>query len=139
MGRSIKLKIPIRHYVGPVSVTVTGFDDGWTLGNVMVNNKRFRYVIKNFPEKSQFGIDKGCISKMGIDRNGQTLVNYERGWDVKPVETDVKMAYKALLELFNDTMPEDCLPYWKQSVGMADSVKTARPKTKKKENLPFGL
>ena len=135
MGRSIKLKNSIRHYVGPVSVTVTGFDDGWTLGNVMVNNKRFHYAIKNFPEPSQFGINKGCISKMGIDRNGQTLVNYERGWDVKPAETDVKMAYKALLELFNDTMPEDCLPYWKQSVGTESRVK----KAKKKETLPFGL
>ena len=116
-------------------MTVTGFDDGWTLGNVMVNNKRVRYAIKNVPKKSQFGIDKGCISKMGIDRNGQTLVNYERGWDIKPVETDVKMAYKALLKLFNDTMPEDCLPYWKQSVGMESRVK----KAKKKETLPFGL
>lgn len=135
MGECIKLKNSIRHYVGSVSVTVTGFDDGWTLGNVMVNGMRFRYAIKNFLEPSRFGIDNGCISKMGIDRNGKTLVNYERGWDVKPMDTETKMAYKALLALFNDSMPEDCQPYWKQSVGMESRVK----KAKKKETLPFGL
>ena len=134
-------KSVIRHRVGGVTMTVTRFDDGWTFGTATFDSTPYLFSMKNFLIPSQFGINNGCISKLSISRGNDLnwIVNYDRGWDIRPKGDDIKTVYKALLELFNDTMPEDCLPYWKKSVGMADTVKTARPKTKKKENLPFGL
>lgn len=42
---------------------------------------------KVYPEPSQYGIENGRISKLTItDGDGNTIANYDRGWDVAPKE-----------------------------------------------------
>ena len=53
-----------------------------------------------FDEDSMWGSDKGKISKLCIRKNGKTVCNYDRGWDVKPTK-DVKNIYDDILNKYN--------------------------------------
>ena len=47
----------------------------------------FTVCAKVYPEPSQYGIENGRISKLTItDVDGNTIANYDRGWDVIPKE-----------------------------------------------------
>ena len=59
------------------------------------------YWVKSFDEGSEWGINGGRISKLQITRDGQTVVNYDRGWDIKPVSAGDKDFYNKLLAKFN--------------------------------------
>lgn len=69
----------------------------WTKGTL----NGYQFCIKHFEEGSEFGINNGRISKMTLSKDGKTLANYDRGWDVKPKDDETKMAYKALLKKYN--------------------------------------
>lgn len=95
-------------------ITVTSFEHGWTSGNVTYKRKSYHFNMKNFIEKSKYGINKGCISKLLIidNANHKLLVNYDRGWDVKPNSENVKKVYRALLRRFNGSMPAEYVSRW---------------------------
>lgn len=59
--------------------------------------------IKCFDEGSVYGIDEGRISKLMIKIDGQTVVNYDRGWDIEPDENDLAtmIAYSICLNDYN--------------------------------------
>jgi len=63
---------------------------------------KYKYWVKHFEEGSQFGIDGGKISKLTIRKVDSTrdLCNYDRGWDVKPIE-EVKAVYAIILSKYN--------------------------------------
>lgn len=67
----------------------TGYRDG------------YYYEIKYYSEGSVYGIDVGRISKMYISKNGLTVVNYDRGWDVEPEDQEAREIYESLLKRFN--------------------------------------
>lgn len=75
----------------------------WYEGKAELNNKSIQYWVKAFDEPSDYGINDGRISKLTIKVNGQTTVNYDRGWDIKPNEADedLMLAYNELIERFN--------------------------------------
>lgn len=56
--------------------------------------------MKSYDVGSEFGINGGKISKLMIKIDGQTVVNYDRGWDVEPDENDqiVMIAYSICLQ-----------------------------------------
>ena len=57
---------------------------------------------KVYPKPSIHGIDNGRISKMTIlDSDNNTLVNYDRGWDIKPSEEHMELFNKAKVTLEN--------------------------------------
>ena len=59
----------------------------WIVGDVQINGDTYRVNAKVFQEGSEFGIDKGPVSKLWVsDSNGNTIINYDRGWDIKPTE-----------------------------------------------------
>ena len=59
----------------------------WIVGDVQINGETYRVNAKVFQEGSEFGIDKGPVSKLWVsDSNGNTVINYDRGWDIKPTE-----------------------------------------------------
>ena len=101
-------------------IYVEKIKDGWTIGHVHYKGSDYGFGMKNFIEPSEFGIDKGCISKLHIvaGRNrGKTLVNYDRGWDVRPNKnnSDLMKVYKALLTKFNKRMPAEYQERWWKS------------------------
>lgn len=73
----------------------------WHKGIITVDGQSYKYCIKSFDVGSVWGIKNGKISKLGIIYNGKTIVNYDRGWDIKPAGKEVKRIYKALLAMFN--------------------------------------
>lgn len=86
---------------------------GWTVGDVYYKGKRYPFEMKNFLEPSVYGIDNGCISKLfvktlngGTEHTiyGKVLINYDRGWDIRPTTADAKSILKALKDRFNNGM-----------------------------------
>ena len=73
----------------------------WKEGTILISGKGYRYWVKNYEEGSQFGIDGGRISKLMIKRGGEIVCNYDRGWDIKPVDEDTEFALAILLKNFN--------------------------------------
>lgn len=61
-----------------------------------------KYSVKHFDEPSaEYGIDGGRISKMQIRVNGETTLNYDRGWDTEPEDEATQLAYAILLKTYN--------------------------------------
>ena len=61
----------------------------------------YTYWVKHYEEGSEFGINGGRISKLQITRDGQTVVSYERGWDIEPKSDEDKVFFSKLLAAFN--------------------------------------
>ena len=69
-----------------------GWADNYASGTVDVGGNRYYYEVKVFEEPSQFGIDKGNISKLYVKRlnDGDVVAHYDRGWDMEPINADAK-------------------------------------------------
>ena len=79
-------------------------DTNWTRGTATLpNGRRFIFDIKHFKEPSSFGIEEGRISKLFImtEVRRSTVALYDRGWDVRPKNPDVRAVYKTLLARYN--------------------------------------
>lgn len=65
-------------------------------------NKELCWV-KSYARKSQYGIEGGKISKLLISIGGETVADYDRGWNVKPDENDemVQIAVAILMKEYN--------------------------------------
>ncbi len=73
----------------------------WKFGLIEIpqgsKNVRVRYEAKVFEEGSKFGIEGGRISKLWASINGETILNYDRGWDVRPATEIAKKAMELIL------------------------------------------
>lgn len=69
----------------------------WENGFIKIDGCIVRYWVKVYDEPSQFGINGGRISKLTLKgEDGTELANYDRGWDIKPVN---EIAEKAVAML----------------------------------------
>ena len=60
------------------------------------------YWVKHYDEPSEtYGINGGRISKLMIKIDGETVCNYDRGWDIKPVDEGTQLAYEILVHTEN--------------------------------------
>ena len=73
----------------------------WHEGTIKIGRSIFQYWVKHYDEPSHFGIGNGRISKLMIKRGGEIVCNYDRGWDIKPVDEDTEFALAILLKDFN--------------------------------------
>lgn len=78
-----------------------GSSMSWKEGSIEVYGDIFLYYIKQFDKESRFGINGGRISKLMLKRNGEVVCNYDRGWDVHPVDECTKLALDLLLHSEN--------------------------------------
>jgi hypothetical protein len=69
----------------------------WKEGTIKIQNSVFHYWVKVYDEPSRFGIDGGRISKLMLKRKNEIVCNYDRGWDMKPVDEDVEAALQILI------------------------------------------
>lgn len=94
--------------------------NNWRSGSFSAGGRTYKVQMQIYPrshkdEASQFGIEGGDISKFWVrDDNGDVVVNYDRGWDIKPKKEETKMMMRTLLEKYNGTKED------------ADSVKSSR-------------
>lgn len=73
----------------------------WREGTIIINKNGFCYWVKHFGKGSQFGIDGGRIRKLMIKRGGEIVCNYDRGWDIKPVDEDTEFTLAILVKDYN--------------------------------------
>jgi len=73
----------------------------WKEGSLKVYNSIFHYWIKIFDVGSQHGIEGGKISKLMLKRDGKIVCNYDRGWDIEPVDEETQLAYEILVHTEN--------------------------------------
>lgn len=70
----------------------------WRQGNIKIGNCIIQYFIKQYEEGSQYGINNGRISKLTLKRDGETIANYDRGWDITPIDSDAEIALAIILK-----------------------------------------
>ena len=80
----------------------SGLDKGlWRDGTISVHGIVYEYWMKQYDEGSVYGIEGGRISKLTMKRDGKTVCNYDRGWDVKPNDPSAQLALDILLHTEN--------------------------------------
>ena len=85
-----------------LNVTHDRNDFGWSLGTAEVCGRTYRVQIKWFDEPSMFGIHDGRVSKLYVAAAGEgTVINFDRGWDIRPRNVAARAILKAVLEEFN--------------------------------------
>lgn len=74
----------------------------WTTTTIRVNETKYTAYIKHFDDPSEFGIGGGRISKLQLkDEDGRTVVNYDRGWDIRPETIQQEAAVETILRGWN--------------------------------------
>ena len=73
----------------------------WKEGALKVYDSIFHYWMKVYDGPSEYGSNGGKISKLMLKRNGRIVCNYDRGWDVKPMDPDTELAVELLLHSNN--------------------------------------
>ena len=59
-----------------------------------------KITMLSFDNPSTYGIDKGKISKLFIKKDEKVVCNYDRGWDVKPID-NIKDLYDKIIKKYN--------------------------------------
>ena len=72
----------------------------WERGAIVADGTAFRYLAKVFDTGSVFGIGGGRISKLEIKRSGEVVAQYDRGWDIEPVDGETQRALCELLAIY---------------------------------------
>jgi hypothetical protein len=67
----------------------------WTRGQIQYHGQIVDYIAKVSDQPSDVGIDLGCVFKLEVDVAENTIISYDRGWDIYP-ESDEK---EAILEV----------------------------------------
>jgi len=78
--------------------TDTRKKDNWVEG---VGNNNIKFYAKVFDTGSEYGIKNGRISKLDIRQDGKIIVNYDRGWDVRPKTPEHRAIFNALMKKLN--------------------------------------
>ena len=73
----------------------------WREGSIKIGEGIFHYWIKQYSSGSVYGIEGGRISKLMIKHDGEIVCNYDRGWDIEPVDTNTRVALQILLYDYN--------------------------------------
>lgn len=72
----------------------------WQEGTIQVHDRIYHYWVKQYPESSKYGIGGGRVSKLMLKRKGEIVCNYDRGWDVKPIDEDTELAKDIILHQY---------------------------------------
>ena len=73
----------------------------WHEGALKVYGTNYRYWAKVYDEGSEYGIDGGRVSKLMIKEGDKIVVNYDRGWDIKPTDEYAQLAMEIILHEYN--------------------------------------
>ncbi len=69
-------------------------ESGWTVGTI----GEFRFRAKVYGAPSKYGIDNGRVSKLEIKKGTMPVVNYDRGWDIRPESEEIQEIFRAVLD-----------------------------------------
>lgn len=80
----------------------------WEDGTIIIDNIELKYSAKVFDESSkEYGINGGRISKLQVVNGDNwsfknTIINYDRGWDIKPGTELAKKALEKILRKYDE-------------------------------------
>ena len=69
----------------------------WTEGRIDYQGQRVDYIAKVSPQPSEVGIDLGCVFKLNIEVAEETIVSYDRGWEIFTETEDGEAILEAVL------------------------------------------
>jgi len=93
---------------GCITAAPIAWDDLWYHGFVLVNGKRYNFEAKVYDVGSKYGINNGRVSKLHVsDTEGNEIINYDRGWDIKPKTDLAKGILNGILDTFPDKKKEN--------------------------------
>ena len=74
----------------------------WTMATAEVDGRKYRIEMVRFDEPSIYGIRKGHISKLWVrGEDGTVVINYDRGWDIRPATDEGKAILAAITKQYN--------------------------------------
>lgn len=73
----------------------------WHEGALQVYGINYHYWAKVYDEGSEYGIEGGRVSKLMIKEGDKIVVNYDRGWDIKPTDEHAQLAMEIILHEYN--------------------------------------
>ncbi|HEL1634872.1 TPA: hypothetical protein TXL60_002282 [Streptococcus suis] len=69
----------------------------WTDGQIDYQGQKVDYIAKVSPQPSEVGIDLGCVFKLDIEVAEETIVSYDRGWELYPETEEREAILEAVL------------------------------------------
>ncbi|MBO4110674.1 hypothetical protein [Streptococcus suis] len=69
----------------------------WTEGRIDYQGQKVDYIAKVSPQPSEVGIDLGCVFKLDIEVAEETIVSYDRGWEIYPETEECEAILEAVL------------------------------------------
>ncbi|MBY5006588.1 hypothetical protein K6V33_10210 [Streptococcus suis] len=69
----------------------------WTEGRIDYQGQKVDYIAKVSPQPSEVGIDLGCVFKLDIEVAEETIVSYDRGWEIYPETEEGEAILEAVL------------------------------------------
>ena len=69
----------------------------WTDGRIDYQGQKVDYIAKVSPQPSEVGIDLGCDFKLDIEVAEETIVSYDRGWELYPETEEREAILEAVL------------------------------------------
>ena len=68
----------------------------WMFGSI----DGYEYEAKVYDLGSEYGINGGRISKLYVTKAGRVVINYDRGWDIKPKTAEANRILQAILQKY---------------------------------------
>jgi hypothetical protein len=85
-------------YNSAVTITSdTRHYNGWVKG---IANGNITFEAKVFDKPSQFGIENGRVSKLSVRDGDKWIINFDRGWDVKPSTPGHEAVYGQIIQRY---------------------------------------
>ncbi|HFU4194620.1 TPA: hypothetical protein ACGO8O_002448 [Streptococcus suis] len=69
----------------------------WTEGRIDYQGQKVDYIAKVSAQPSEVGIDLGCVFKLDIEVAEETIVSYDRGWEIYPETEEGESILEAVL------------------------------------------
>lgn len=93
---------------GCITAAPITWNDLWYSGFVLADGKRYNFEAKVYDVGSKYGINNGRVSKLHVsDTEGNEIINYDRGWDIKPKTDLAKEILNGILGAFPNKKKED--------------------------------
>ena len=73
----------------------------WKEGSIKVGSDIYHYQVKVYDTPSQYGIQRGRISKLSVRLNDQVVIGYDRGWYKKPSTQEERAVLWIILNSLN--------------------------------------
>ena len=101
----------LKEFVDILNLYPAGRDPVWMKGDIEINGVGYNLQAKVYIEPSDFGINGGQVSKLFVSNEDETLISYDRGWDVlsPKVTPDILEDIVEALEFYSDENPYEVI------------------------------